>query len=159
MGIKNVKYLIDFMKRLANFFLIDQITSLQHVHNEIPGLIPKLFREYWIFGIGMFGIQDYWNFRDWDFRDSGFPNFRILRDSRFFGIPNPSLIQCQYFGQFYIQFWITVFPRIVSADSDFRDSRKFRDSGFPNFRIFRDTRFFGIPILGMMEGLKIWGGK
>ena len=55
------------------------------------GLFPK-FRESWNFGIGIFGIQDYWNFRDWEFRDSGLPNFRICRDSWFFGILSPSLV-------------------------------------------------------------------
>ena len=30
---------------------------------------------------------------------SGFPNFRILRDSRFFGIPNPSLVHTESFPQ------------------------------------------------------------
>ena len=58
---------------------------------RIFGISPKNWPGIPNFGIGIFGIRDSRKFRDLDFRDSGFPNCRIFRDSRFSGIPNPSL--------------------------------------------------------------------
>ena len=87
--IKNVKYLTDFIKRKAYLIFLNHLGIMGKRHSKywfrIPELFLKLFRESWIFGIWIFRIQDYWNFWDWDVRDSGFLNFRILRDSRFFG--------------------------------------------------------------------------
>ena len=60
---------------------------------RIFGISPKNWPGIPNFGIGIFGIRDSRKFREWDFRDSGFPNFRIFRDSRFFGILNPTLVR------------------------------------------------------------------
>ena len=61
---------------------------------EISELFPKLFRKSWIFGIRIFGIQNYWNFRDWDIQDSRTSGF--FWDFPFFRMLNPSLIQYEY---------------------------------------------------------------
>ena len=83
--IKNVKYLTDFIKRKAYLIFLNHLGIMGKRHSKywfrIPELFLKLFRESWIFGIGIFRIQDYWNFRDWDVRVQDF------RTSEFCGIP------------------------------------------------------------------------
>ena len=85
-----------------SFTLLQKISGIFGNSRKFSGSrssgIPKFsgFRESRKFGIEIFGISGIPKFRDWDFRDSGFPNFGIARDSRTSGSRSPTLIQRKF---------------------------------------------------------------
>ena len=79
---------------------------------EISELFPKLFRKSWIFGIRIFGIQNYWNFWDWDIQDSRTSGFSGI--SSFLGCWTPNSIWILTITDFCLSmchFWAFEIPR------------------------------------------------